>query len=92
VLGGAVFEYTPLGAQTTFTPGLSRPRGSAIFNGDLYVVTNALDPVTGNLQSSILKVSVSGVQTPFATLSAVNFAAEGLAIDRAGNVFVVAFG
>jgi hypothetical protein len=55
-------------------------------------VTNTLDPVTGNLQSSILKVSASGVQTPFATLSAVNFAAEGLAIDRAGNVFVVAFG
>jgi hypothetical protein len=49
-------------------------------------VTNTLDPVTGNLQSSILKVSASGVQTPFATLSAVNFAAEGLAIDRAGNV------
>ena len=52
---------------------------------------NTLDPVTGNLQASILKVSASGVQTPFATLSAVNFAAEGLAIDRAGNVFVVAF-
>jgi hypothetical protein len=52
---------------------------------------NTLDPVTGNLQASILKVSASGVQTLFATLSNVNFAAEGLAIDRAGNVFVVAF-
>jgi hypothetical protein len=47
--------------------------------------------VTGNLQASILKVSASGVQTLFATFSNVNFAAEGLAIDRAGNVFVVAF-
>jgi glucose/arabinose dehydrogenase len=28
---------------------------------------------------------------PFATLGVVNFSAEGLAIDRAGNVFVVAF-
>ena len=25
-LGGAVFQYTPPGAQTTFAPGLSRPR------------------------------------------------------------------
>ena len=54
-------------------------------------MTNTLDPVTGNLQPSILKVSTSGVQTLFATLSTVNFSAEGLAIDRAGNVFVVAF-
>src|SRR5258708_7570830 len=92
--GGAVFQYTPLGAQTTFTPGLSRPRGVAIYKGDLYVVMNTLDPVTGHLQPSILKVSASGVQTLFATLnttSTVNFAAEGLAIDSAGNVFVVAF-
>jgi hypothetical protein len=50
-----------------------------------------LDPVTGNFQSSIVKVTSSGVQTLFATLSTVNSAAEGMAIDRAGNVFVVAF-
>jgi hypothetical protein len=36
--------------------------------------------VTGNLQSSILKISASGVQTLFATISNVNFSAEGLAI------------
>jgi sugar lactone lactonase YvrE len=90
-LGGAVFQYTPPGAQTTFAPGLSRPRGLAIYHGDLYVATNTLDPVTGNLQSSIMKVTASGVQTLFATLSTVNSAAEGIAIDRAGNVFVVAF-
>src|SRR6266566_1511937 len=75
--GGAVFQYTPPGAQTTFAPGLSRPRGLAIYRGDLYVATNTLDPVTGNLQPGILKVSASGVQTPFATLSTVNFSAEG---------------
>src|SRR6266496_2604902 len=90
-LGGAVFQYTPPGAQSTFAPGLSRPRGLAIYHGNLYVATNTLDPVTGNLQSSIIKVSASGVQTLFATFSNVNFSAEGLAIDRAGNVFVVAF-
>src|SRR5215475_5797927 len=90
-LGGAVFQYTPPGAQTTFALGLSRPRGLAIYHGDLYVATNTLDPVTGNLQSSIMKVTASGVQTLFATLNTVNSAAEGLAIDRAGNVFVVAF-
>src|ERR1051326_1024742 len=90
-LGGAVLQYTPPGAQTAFAPGLSRPRGLAIYHGDLYVATNTLDPVTGNFQSSIVKVSASGVQTPFATLSTVNSAAEGMAIDRAGNVFVVAF-
>ena len=36
------------GAQTTFDLGLSGPRGLAIYNGDLYVVMNALDPVTDN--------------------------------------------
>jgi len=55
--GGAVFQYTPPGAQNTFAPGLSRPRGLAIYKGDLYVATNTLDPVTGNLQPGILKVS-----------------------------------
>jgi len=90
-LGGAIFQYTPPGAQTTFAPGLSRPRGLAIYHGDLYVATNTLDPVTGNLQPCIVKVSASGVQTLFATFSVVNFSAEALAIDRAGNVFVVAF-
>jgi hypothetical protein len=45
-LGGAVFQYTPPGAQTTFAAGLSRPRGLAIYRGDLYVVTKSLDPVT----------------------------------------------
>ena len=55
--GGAVFQYTSPGAQTTFAPGLSRPRGLAFYKGDLYVVMNTLDPVTGNLQPSILKVS-----------------------------------
>src|SRR5215470_9084107 len=90
-LGGAVFQYTPLGAQTTFAAGLSRPRGLAIYHGDLYVAMNTLNPVSGNLQSSIMKVTASGVQTLFATLNTVNSAAEGMAIDRAGNVFVVAF-
>ena len=90
-LGGAIFQYTPPGAQTTFAPGLSRPRGLAIYHGDLYVATNALDPVNGNFQSSIVKVSASGVKTLFANLGTVNSAAEGMAIDRAGNVFVVAF-
>src|SRR5215472_5691563 len=55
-LGGGIFQYTPPGAQTTFAPGLSRPRGLAFHHGDLYVATNTLDPVTGNLQSSIMKV------------------------------------
>src|SRR5262249_958689 len=90
-LGGAVFQYTSSGAQSTFAPGLSRPRGLAIYHGDLYVALNTFDPVTGNLQSSIIKVSASGVQTPFATLNTVNSAAEAMAIDNAGNVFVVAF-
>ena len=48
--GGAVFQYTPPGAQTTFAPGLSRPRGLAIYQGNLYVATNTVDPVTGNEQ------------------------------------------
>ena len=49
-------------------------------DGDLYVATNTLQPVTGNLQPGIVKISASGVQIPFATLSVVNFSAEAVAI------------
>jgi sugar lactone lactonase YvrE len=90
-LGAAILQYTPPGAQTAFAPGLSRPRGLAFYHGDLYVATNTLDAVSGNLQSSIMKITASGVQTLFATLSTANSAAEALAVDRQGNVFVVAF-
>src|SRR5690348_3447181 len=48
-------------------------------------------PSPATFRSSIMKVTASGVQTLFATLNTVNSAAEGMAIDRAGNVFVVAF-
>src|SRR5262249_55821780 len=89
--GGAVFQYVPPGAQSTFAPGLSRPRGLAIYQSNLYVAINPRDPVTGTLQPGIVKISASGVQTNFASISGGNFAAEGLAIDRVGNVFVVAF-
>jgi len=92
--GGAVFQYVPPGAQSTFAPGLSRPRGLAIYQSNLYVAINPRDPVTGTLQPGIVKISASGVQTNFATISGIsggNFSAEGLAIDRVGNVFVVAF-
>src|SRR5262245_14141992 len=71
---GAVFQYTPPGTQTTFAPSLPRPRGLAIYHGDLYVATNTLDRVTGNLQSSIMKVSASGGQSLFATLGTVTSA------------------
>src|SRR5260370_40796787 len=54
--GGAVFQYTPLGAQTTFAPGLSRPRCLAIYFGDPYLVMNPLYPLSRHLQQAILEV------------------------------------
>jgi hypothetical protein len=46
-----------------FAPALSRPRGLAIYKGRRSVGRDEhFRPVTGNLQSSILNVSASGVQ------------------------------
>src|SRR5205809_3040022 len=68
--GGFIYEYTPGGLQSTFAAGLSRPRGVAFdHSGNLFVVTNTFDSVSGTFQPSIVKITPDGVQSTFATIS-----------------------
>jgi len=88
--GGFIYEYNPGGVQSTFASGLSRPRGVAFDHfGNLFVVTNTFDPVSGTIQASIVKITPDGVQSTFATISG-DFFGSGLAMDASGNIFVMA--
>jgi sugar lactone lactonase YvrE len=88
--GGFIYQYTPTGVQSIFASGLSRPRGVAFDHfANLFVATETCD-VSGNCQGSIVKITPDGVQSTFATLSEQNFQPEGMAFDRAGNLFVMA--
>ncbi len=82
---GSIYQYTPTGVQTTFASGLSHPRGLAFDSaGNVFVATSFCQAVCHN---TILKITPDGTQTVFATLA--GFFAEGVAIDRSDNVFVV---
>ena len=88
--GGFIYQYNPGGVQSTFAAGLSRPRGVAFdHSGNLFVVTNTFDSVSGTFQLSIVKIAPDGVQSTFATISG-DFFGQGLAIDASGNIFVMA--
>ena len=88
--GGFIYQYTPLGVQSIFASGLSRPRGVAFDHfGNLFVATNTCD-ISGNCQGSIVKITPGGAQSTFATLSDQNFQPEGLTFDHTGNLFVMA--
>jgi len=84
---GAIYQYSPSGVQSTFWGGLSRPRGLALDSVDNFFVATTFFGAT-SAQAKILKFS-RGVPTTFATLSE-NFYVEGVAIDGADNIFVVA--
>jgi sugar lactone lactonase YvrE len=89
--GGFIYEYTPPGVQSIFASGLSRPRGVAFDHlGNLFVVTNTLDPNTGTFSAAILKIFPDGTQTTFANINgpSADFFASGANFDSAGNLFV----
>src|SRR5215472_17392809 len=61
--GGFIYEYNPGGVQSIFAAGLSLPRGVAFDHfGNLFVVTNTFDAVSGTFQPSIVKITPDGVQ------------------------------
>lgn len=78
---GNVFKFTPAGARTTFTSGLSEPEGMAFDRSGNFFVTEA-----GS--GRIVKFSPSGAKTTFA--SGLNGPAS-LAFDAAGNLFDAEF-
>jgi sugar lactone lactonase YvrE len=88
--GGFVYQYTPIGVQSIFASGLSRPGGVAFDHANnLFVATNTFDSISPTFQGAILKITPDGVQITFATVSD-DVYLRGLAFDSSGNLFVMA--
>jgi sugar lactone lactonase YvrE len=86
---GSIYKYTPHGLQSTVATGLFRPRGLAFDStGNLFVATSFCDATTW-CHPTILKITPDGVQSTFATIPD-SFFAQGLAIDRSDNLFLMA--
>jgi sugar lactone lactonase YvrE len=87
--GGAVYQYTPTGVQSTFASGFQRPHG-LVFDtaGNLFVTSSTIcdTPVLG----TIFKFTPDGVQSTFATGFPADFFVDTLAMDNAGNLFAAA--
>jgi glucose/arabinose dehydrogenase len=82
-----IYEYTPSGVQSTYTSGVTNPRGLAFDSiGNLFATT-AHD--AGPIEiGKVLKYNLRNHVSTFG--SAAKFFFEGLAIDIAGNVYVLA--
>jgi DNA-binding beta-propeller fold protein YncE len=88
---GYIFKFTRNGERSTVASGLSRPRGLAFDSaGNLFVATNFCDNATW-CHPTILKITPSGTQKAFATIPD-SFFAQGVAIDRSDNLFLMAIG
>jgi hypothetical protein len=88
--GGSINEYTPTGVQSLFASGLSEPRGVAFDHfGNLFGANNTFDDPSQTFQGTIVKITPDGVQSLFVTIAG-NVILEGLAFDRASNLFVIA--
>jgi DNA-binding beta-propeller fold protein YncE len=86
---GFIYKYTTTGVESTVASGLSRPRGLAFDSaGNLFVATNFCDDATW-CHPTILKITPGGAQNVFATIPD-SFFAQGVAIDRSDNLFVMA--
>jgi sugar lactone lactonase YvrE len=78
---GNILQVTPSGAVSVFATGLGEPVGLVRANdGSFFYTSNA-----GG--SSIEKVSLTGVVTPFVSLPAGSFP-QWLALDKSGNLYV----
>jgi DNA-binding beta-propeller fold protein YncE len=84
----AIFEFTPDGTQSTYASGLSFPRGLAFDSiGNLF----AAESVEPGDRLDIGRVLKFNLRNHVSTVgSAANFFFEGLAVDIAGNAYVMA--
>jgi sugar lactone lactonase YvrE len=84
----AIFEFTPDGTHSTYASGLSFPRGLAFDSiGNLF----AAESVEPGDRLDIGKVLKFNLRNHVSTVgSAANFFFEGLAVDIAGNAYVMA--
>jgi sugar lactone lactonase YvrE len=87
---GSISEYTPSGERTTFTSGIPQPRGLAFDSvGNLDAAITAL--VDDHRVGKVVKFNPRGRAT---AIGAAPFYGifEGVAIDAAGNVYVLTVG
>jgi sugar lactone lactonase YvrE len=84
-----IFEFTPEGVQSTYASGLLFPRGLAFDSiGNLFAAETV---VPGDRDLAIGRVLKFNLRNKVSTAgSAVNFFFEGLAVDIAGNAYVMA--
>src|ERR1043166_1417731 len=83
----SILEYTPSGVQSTYASGLSFPRGLAFDTlGNLFAA-ETLAPADDVEVGKVLKFNLRNKATTLG--SATQFFFEGLAIDIAGNVYVM---
>src|SRR2546430_12333692 len=83
----AILEFTPSGVQSTYASGLSFPRGLAFDSlGNLFAA-ETLAPADDVEVGKVLKFNLRNKATTLG--SAAQFFFEGLAIDIAGNVYVM---
>ena len=88
---GFIYKYASNGMLSTVSYGLSHPRGLAFDSaGNLFVATNLCDDTTW-CHRKILKIMPGGAPNSFATIPD-SFFAQGVAIDRSDNLFVMAIG
>ena len=85
--GHAILEFTPSGTQSTYASGLTFPRGLAFDSiGNLFAAeTLELNHI---LIGRVLKFNLRNHRNTIG--SAANFFFEGLAVDIAGNAYVMA--
>ena len=83
----SILEFTPSGVQSTYASGLSFPRGLAFDSlGNLFAA-ETLAPADDVEIGKVLKFNLRNKATTLG--SAAQFFFEGLAIDIAGNVYVM---
>jgi sugar lactone lactonase YvrE len=83
----SILQFTPSGEQSTYASGLQFPRGLAFDSiGDLFAA-ETLAPADDVEVGKVLKFNVRNKATTLG--SAAQFFFEGLAIDIAGNVYVM---
>src|SRR5881396_1782704 len=85
----AILEFTPSGTYSVYASGLLFPRGLAFDSiGNLFAAETV---VPGDRDLSIGRVLKFNLRNKVSTVgSAVNFFFEGLAVDIAGNAYVMA--
>jgi DNA-binding beta-propeller fold protein YncE len=84
-----IFEYTPDGTQSIYATGLDNPRGLAFDSiGNLFAANNPIPAADNHVVAKALKFNLRNHVSTVGSVAWFEF--EGLALDMAGNVYVMA--